>query len=402
MERIYYIGHALPDNNIHLASTLNIAVNNNEIGFLKSLNELEKMKIFTLIPMASFPKDRRILIKKGKLEFKEGFESTIIPFINIPIIKQISVIISLLILLIKNILFDKKNGFKEFKLININVHMFFSIPVYITAKIHKCKTICFLMDNVVEKRTSSFIKRQMYKIDGFLAKKIFTTYNGVITYSYKSATEYAPKVPCLEIYHIIKDELLPEEPINKEIGKNINISFTGSLTNFNGIKYIIDAFNFLPYNYILNICGGGELADYIIEKSREDKRIIYYGVVPNSKAITLQAKSDILLLIRAMDNEDEKYLAKYAVSGKLPEYLATGVPVVTNDVPAIPEGFRPYLVIIDSYDSQVIAEKIRELVEDEEIYKSYISVALKGRDYIIKNCNWRAQSSKIKEFINNI
>lgn len=77
----------------------------------------------------------------------------------------------------------------------------------------------------------------------------------------------------------------------------IKFLFIGTIGIHKGIKFLIDSFQSIDNENIrLLICGSGELTDYVIEKSKEDKRIRYIGKVMGSEKERILLESDVMVV----------------------------------------------------------------------------------------------------------
>lgn len=128
---------------------------------------------------------------------------------------------------------------------------------------------------------------------------------------------------------------------NTEKSKDLKyIVYTGKLNERFGVKDLVDAFIELEKTeYRLVLCGKGDLEKYIIEKSKNDSRIMYMGQVTPVEAEEWMYKADVLVNPR---KNDEEY-TKYSFPSKNIEYLLTGNPVVGYMLDGMPRVYSEFL-----------------------------------------------------------
>ena len=119
----------------------------------------------------------------------------------------------------------------------------------------------------------------------------------------------------------------------KIINKNFTVTYSGSLTPDKGIELIFSAAKVLiDINFIL--IGAKNKQKKNLNKILKDKKIKNVKILnymPHSKIPIYLSKSDVLAL-----THDKNYPAsKWTSPMKLGEYLSTGVPIISADIPAI-------------------------------------------------------------------
>ena len=89
------------------------------------------------------------------------------------------------------------------------------------------------------------------------------------------------------------------------------------------------------------ICGSGDAKDIIEDEAQKDSRIKYFGLVDSQTALKMQHQATILVNPRTSDGE----YTKYSFPSKNMEYMVSGTPVLTTDLPGMPKEhkFQPVL-----------------------------------------------------------
>lgn len=191
----------------------------------------------------------------------------------------------------------------------------------------------------------------------------------------------------------IQNDNMDEQP-----EKDVKIVlFTGSLAVQTGIYNLIEAFKQIKIkNTELWIYGGGSAEDYVKEQAKENKNIIFGGLVTNEEAANLQKKADILVNPRPTNLG----YAEFSFPSKIMEYMASGTPVITTKLPGIPVEYYNYLYTFKDDSVQGILESLEGVLQID-----YSLRKIKGkqaRDYVLENKNKVRQGERIIELSKQI
>lgn len=153
------------------------------------------------------------------------------------------------------------------------------------------------------------------------------------------------------------------------------IVYTGKLNIKFGIKDLVNAFMKIDNpNYRLILCGDGDAREFVINSSAKDKRIEYKGQVSFATAKEYINSADIL--VNPRQNNDE--YTKYSFPSKTIEYLLSGKPVISFFLDGMPEIYKKFLVILDSFDN--LESAIKESNENEKRKKAFFGYARSNLD----------------------
>lgn len=148
------------------------------------------------------------------------------------------------------------------------------------------------------------------------------------------------------------------------------IVYTGKLNVKFGIIDLVNAFMKIGNpNYRLILCGDGDAKEFVINASTKDKRIEYKGQVPVAAAKEYINSADIL--VNPRQNNDE--YTKYSFPSKTIEYLLSGKPVISFFLNGMPEIYKKFLIILDSFDNFEAA--IKDSAENENRKKAFFEYA---------------------------
>jgi|GEM_PF-3791133 len=388
--RIIYLGHIAPQSIVSESKAISIAGNNMEIGLLSELTNIynDKMEIFSVLPFASFPKSSTMFINKKTYKEKNIVINSI-PFINIFALKQISIILYVIFIILKELSNTK------ITVITYNAPTIYSLPISLLSKIFNNRIIkvCLVVDIPIMFQKKKGIREIARKFENFLSLKLFKNYDGMITLVENTVTNFTNLKKYLVINYSPLESISTNVKDLKLDRNKINITFTGAVEEYYGIKEMIQTMKYLSEEYCLNIFGSGSLDDYVIGQSRLDSRIIHHGRVAHDVSIEAQKQSDLLFLVRT-----DEMLNKFGLPSKVIEYLSSGTPVITNKIESIPTELYKYLNFYEEINEKVISSKIK-FITDQIEYKNQKYQANQAKDFIELNYNWENQGRKIEQYI---
>ena len=394
MIKVLYVGYAINKDDCNKQLGASVAGNNMQLGILKGINNDNdiNLEIMTINQIASFPKVRNKYIKNKIIELDSNMYSKGISFINIPFIKQITQGISVFNFIRKEI---KKCN--KIKILTFNNQPIIGLPINILKKFYKFEATCILADPPVnlEKNKIIYFFRN---IENFIVKKTLLQYEKMIILN-KGVLEY---------YNITNNYLIIDGGFSKEnfnfefneeykVDKNtIRIVFTGAITEYNGLKILIDSMNFIKLKNIeLVICGDGDvsLINYIQYLAKKDRRINYIGKVSNKDAIKIQKEASFLINPRIKND----FISKVTFPSKMIEYMLSKKPVLSTDLNGLTKDYLKFLNIIDTSSPKKLAEDIEYHIQLD--YNALLKKADRGFRMIYKEKCWEKQSKKICDFL---
>jgi len=178
-----------------------------------------------------------------------------------------------------------------------------------------------------------------------------------------------------------------------------NILYTGMLYEKFGVKNLIDAVCSLDTPDIrLQLCGSGDLVDYIEEKSINDSRIEFKGIVPRERVLELQCEASLLVNPRQPNGG----FTRYSFPSKNIEYLASGTPTLLYELEGIPQEYYHYCYHLSASQSRVddLAEMIKRIYDTPLEERTVL--AKKAQNFIFTEKNAPTQCAKIIHFIENL
>ena len=337
----------------------------------------------TTIPVSPYTHKKKIWNEKN--EFYKGIEYIYLPFLNLPIIKQISTIISSILNIVKF-----KFGCKDDKVIICDIlNATISITTLLFSKFFNIKCITIVTDlpsdigknNFKGKLYKTLLKKMQSKFDGYIFlteemnevintnKRPYMIMEGLVDYSMES----------------VENRL--EDKYKKKI-----IIYAGGLYEKYGIKMLVEAFQSIKdKNIELWLYGSGDLDEYI--KNINDNRVKFYGVVNNSLVVKEEIKATLLINPR-FTNDD---YTKYSFPSKNMEYMVSGTPVLTTKLAGMPKEYYDYVYFIEYETVSGISNIIKDIINKDE--KVLYNKGQNAKKFVLENKNNIVQSKNIIDFI---
>ena len=123
------------------------------------------------------------------------------------------------------------------------------------------------------------------------------------------------------------------------------------------------------------------------------KSVVYHGTVLASKIIKIQKYASLLVNPRPVEDE----YTKYSFPSKNMEYMVSGTPVLTTDLPGMPQEYKEYVFIIEDYSIEGIKDKLCEIAGMDK--KELMKAGQRAREFVLNKKNNIAQARKIVEMI---
>lgn len=392
--KILFLGSATSREMVKQLSGGSVAGNKMQVNVLECLNQYSDVEIVALsvLSIASFPNDKTIYVKKDNIKISEGLSAILIPFLNFPIIKQIWQTLS--------VYFEAKKILKEDNesiIFTFNLFPQQGLPLMWLKKKYNCKVVSLLADLPIDDDYERHgISKIFRKIFDALTQKSILSCDNLIVLNENAIREYAPK----SNYIIVDGGVdLNEYDLNfsKKNKKTKNIVYSGALVEYNGIKNLIEAMNYIQdKNIELHIYGSGLLEDYVIKKSNELPNVKYFGKIPNDEMLKKQREAWLLVNPRPIDDP----IACVTFPSKIFEYMLSGTPVLTTKLNGFTKEYYDKMFFVEDSNSKSMAKKIDEisLKSNQEIE----SIANKAYNFVVEYRSWSKQSERIYDFIRKI
>lgn len=169
--------------------------------------------------------------------------------------------------------------------------------------------------------------------------------------------------------------------------------YAGGLYEKFGVKKMIEAFMLLDgIDLQLSIYGSGEMESDMQNFMNLDKRIIYYGVVPNY--IIVQKEIEATILINPRPSNEE--FTKYSFPSKNMEYMVSGTPIVTTLLPGMPKEYIPFVYLFENETNEGYYLTLKYLInKSREELHNFGCVA---KQFVLENKSNFKQAERILLF----
>lgn len=173
--------------------------------------------------------------------------------------------------------------------------------------------------------------------------------------------------------------------------------YTGALHRRYGVADLVEAFTFDEMRNIeLHVYGNGDYEKELVQFAEQYSNIKYWGVVDNKTIVKRQKEASLLINPRPVDAE----FAEYSFPSKNMEYMLSGTPVLTTDLPGMPEEYKKYVYILNASSSRTIAERIKEISALPDRARNEMGKT--ARAFILANKNNVIQTSRIVAMIGKV
>lgn len=166
--------------------------------------------------------------------------------------------------------------------------------------------------------------------------------------------------------------------------------YAGTLAIKYGIKNLVEAFLLANVpGAELHIYGSGEYAGELSSLAGEHGNIVYHGNVLNRQVVQAELEANLLINPRPSGEE----FTKYSFPSKNMEYMATGTPVLTTDLPGIPAEYKDRCFLIEDESIEGLAGTLKKLLSmDSSVLDDMGNVA---REFVLREKNQVRQTEKI-------
>ena len=306
-----------------------------------------------------------------------------VPYINIPIIKQ---------LMIQHMLKKELNRvlstdeFHNSTIVVYNTMSIFARPVLRTAKKQGLNAIAIVADLPIREK-----KNMVRRIEDRRQIESIGRMSDIIPLTKQIALDFAPDLPYCVVEAGCNPDDYGDDDLQLDTSSYNNVVFSGTLNLLSGIELIINAMRAVKnHDIILDIYGDGPLRQFVETAAKSTHNIHYHGKVTNDQMIAIQKKAGLLVCPR----EKDSFTTKYTFPSKILEYICSGVPVLSNRLPGIPSEYEQYINYTASESEADWAYAIDTILQPEQ-YAKYTEKARKARECVPATKTWKRQVERV-------
>ena len=177
------------------------------------------------------------------------------------------------------------------------------------------------------------------------------------------------------------------------------VLFQGWISYERNLSNIVRAFKYVGDNIKLVLIGYGEYEEElkkIVKKERLKKRVYFMGAVPSSEILKYTAGADLGIV--PYEPIDENHL--YCSPNKFFEFILSGVPVISNDLPFFKKMNERYGVVItaDMKRPFELAKTLKGIFENE----TELSRLMENTRAAASELNWEFEEKKLYRIYDDI
>jgi len=370
-----------------------------QLGFLDAIHSsgMNISLILSCQPMAYHAVSRRWICPGTKIKLYENVHITLVPAINLFAIREIMRwFFSYAYLAVWSL----RNIRHRRVVVTYNISYPPILPLRLITWLFRGKLCSILYDVVPPDNFDAGWLRNII-IHGLIKNaglKCIPWLDGRIVITDELAQAFAPSKPFLRVdggvTDLVTNRLFELKPSSKD---DLVMMFAGSLYDINHIQLILEMFAQHPDAKMkLWVAGDGVLRDTVIEASRIDTRVTYYGALNHDKLFELYQKTDIILCLR--DTSDSTM--KYHFPSKVLETLLVGKMVMTTPTTHLKKDYGHLCYVLEDETPEgcwAMVQQIWVLTPDERCEKGK-----KSRDFMLKNRTWKALGPSIKSYLESL
>ena len=356
---------------------------------------LAKKKGTSIKILSAIPVNRLMSTKlyfKGETEEVNGVEYRYLAFINFPILRHICLFITCFFNALKWY-FKNKNGVVICDVLDTTI----SSAALLFSKVIRINSIGIVTDVPVllaeiSKNRITFISKMAVLISTFIMNR-FNLY--VFLTEYMNVLINKKHRPYVLIEGLVDIDMANiTNELSGKYEKKVCM-YAGQIRNVYGIKLLTDAFIAAGVdNTELHIYGSGDFEEELKKICQKHADIKYFGVIPNDIVVKEQLKATLLVNPRPTNKE----YTKYSFPSKNMEYMISGTPTLTSNLPGMPKEYKQYVYLIDDETVEGLTNTLRAILSKtkEELHQK----GMIAKDFVLHNKNNIIQAKKILDIIN--
>lgn len=390
--RVAYVGSVVPDEARFRTAAFSRSGNLFQMNALGAMatSGCKPSPILSYVPASSWP--RGPVWVSGGIATSQGLDIRLLGFFNVTPMKQVWLGVSALISLI---FWAIRTGWRAPKVIccyNLSVPPIAFL--WLAGKLCNAKLVPFVCDINIPGETvpATLAHRLDFAQHRFWLPKM----DSIIAVTDATVRDFARNVPSLllegGVPPAMQERIPPAQSPSAD--QEFVAVMAGSLEEFNGPRVAVDALRLAPDLKIrLVIAGDGPLREFIRTASAADGRIQYVGMLNYQEVLELYQKASLLLNIRLT----RSVRTPYFFPGKLLEYLASGVPVLSTPCSHVQRKFSGMLYLASGEDAAAIADDLRRIAglsRDERL-----GMGRKAQEWMLAEMTWNRQGQRMAEFL---
>lgn len=402
--KVAFVGSAISEELFHQTNACSSAGNKYQLGLLRGFEAvvLQPLYVISTQPVAMYPHSHVVLSRTGTSRVSDLTVAKLIPFLNVPVLKQATILLSVFKHLTGWLWQTRKS--KKCVVIVFNVFSPFSLSVLAATALFGGTPVAIVADlphDVYDFKGNW--RGLLQRIDFYIQTHSIRRFAAVIPLTRQIAEDFALGLPVLVIEGGVDIGMVENmDTVSTHSRSTVTthekvIFYSGSINDINGVDLLIQAFQLLSDPlYRLHIFGQGPMLPMVREAMDQDKRIHYGGVLSNPEIMRRQTQATVLVNPRP----SHRKITRYTFPSKVLEYMVSGRPTITTVLPGIPEDYYPYLYLLRDETPNGLAQLIEDVCSE-----GAVELEQRGqlaRDFVLQNKNWICQGERIYEFVSKL
>jgi len=355
-----------------------------------------RVEVFSVAPLLDYPHSHLIIAPSAKWKIDDKIAVTMLPFINLVGIKHFTRFIVTLAFVAWWCLRHAKtkriivmHGVQSCKIWGVLIGQVLS----------PCITISFLTDDLgIMQNWENNIFNKLRQFDIYLMKLGLQKVTGVLAMAPKLAEKLAPDRPSLVVHTIQSPSQTQVANKIKNTNKgSFNILYTGGLSINYGIDLLLNTFRLANRpEWRLFITGWGDSVNKVRDFSVNNPQVQFLGTVDNKKLAELYQLADVLINPKLTSTSG----AWLSFPSKIVEYLSTGKPVVSTNLPVFDADFRQHLIIAQSDTPEELIRCLEDVSSwNDQQRESWRAQTIK---FVQEELSPVAQGTRIRGFVDSL
>ena len=356
------------------------------------LSRLTEVTGVSLYPLPSYPKYRSIW-KAKEAYTAENFQCVAPAMLNLPVLKEH-------FFCRKVISYIKKHLKTDETAVIVTCGLYRSLlrPAYKLKKRYGLP-VCAIVPDLPElmityRKDYSRLRKWLNHIDSGIGKKYRNSADAFVFLS----KYMAPHVNLQKKPSVIVDGLcqIPQIHGKKKVHEPY-ILYAGKISEKFGVDKLVEGFRRANISQMkLYLCGDGDYAPTLRQISQQDLRIQYLGLVPHEQVLSLEVGAVLLVDPRPTDDE----IVKMSFPSKIIEYMASGTPVLTTNLPCFSEEYLQYQYRIQKESAVGIQEALMAVFSKTPQEREALGQAAKL--FVLENKTLDKQCGKIFSLLKEV
>ena len=330
-------------------------------------------------------------------EIEDGVLYKYIPFINYPGIRQICLFLYSFFYTLFWGLGNRKKKTIVCDVLNISICM----GALWASKIVGLKSVGIMTDmpGLMVGRNTQTSKNKFRGLIPKINKSYLTSFSEYVFLTEQMNTAVnIKKRPYIVMEGLVDEKMSDVMSTHNEDVQTANeriLLYAGGLHERYGLKTLVEAFLKLPNEDVrLHLYGDGPFVEELTNNyCKQDKRIIYHGIVANEEVVKAELKATLLINPRPTNEE----FTQYSFPSKNMEYMVSGTPILTTKLPGMPDEYYPYIYTFDNETIEGYTDTLKDVLS-----KSKEELQNKGKaskEFVLQKKNNVFQAKRIMDLI---